>query len=85
MSKAELEDILRANKDACDETNTEDRERYSAFREARAGNDDTLKRLYRNYYGGLINAKQLKEVLKMHRNGSGIQEITSFMVKCYKR
>ena len=40
ISKAELEDILRANKDACDEMNTEDRERCIASREAMAGNDD---------------------------------------------
>ena len=54
---------------------SEDRQRFDAFEEAMAGNDDVLKDLYKNYYFGYINAKQLKEVLKMHRNGSGEEAI----------
>ena len=84
LNKTDLEEILRAHQAACDEMDSEDRRRYDAYEEAKAGNDDVLIRLYKNYYFGYINAKQLKEVVKMHRNGSKEEEIANFMVKCYR-
>ena len=74
ISKAEIEDVLRANKDACDEMKTDDRDRYNAFLDARDENDEVLKQYYQCYYDGKINAKELNAALKMHRaTGSSIE------------
>ena len=69
LDKAELEETLRAHKEACDEMNSEERERYEAWKEAQAGNDDALKEIYAFYYDGLVTAKELKVVLKIHGSG----------------
>ena len=79
LSKADLEEILRAHQAACDEMDSEDRRRYDAFDKAMAGKDDVLKGLYSAYYKGVTNAKELKEALKMHRDGSGLEEIGMFI------
>jgi len=59
FSEAELEETLRAHKEKCDEMNSEERERYEACKEAMAGNDDTLKLIYKAYYIGLMTPKAL--------------------------
>ena len=64
ISKDALEATLRRHKEACDEMDSEERKRYRAYREARAGGDDVLKAVYHKYYRGEINAKQLKELIK---------------------
>ena len=69
LDKAELEETLRAHKEACDEMNSEERERYTASEEALEGNDDTLKNIYELYYSGLMTAKELNMSLKAHRGG----------------
>ena len=79
MSKTDLEETLRAHQFACDEMESEDRRRFDAFKEAMAGNDKILQGFYGIYYEGHINAKQLKEALKMHRNGSEEVEIFKFL------
>ena len=63
LSKADLEEILRAHQAACDEMDSEDRRRNNAYEEAMAGNESVLQRIYGSYYVGHINAKQQKEVL----------------------
>ena len=84
LSKTDLEEILRAHQAACDEMDSEDRRRLEAYEKAKAGSDGFILRLYNNYYGGLINAKQLKEVLKMRRNGSGEDAIRKFLANAIK-
>lgn len=64
VSKVDLEATLRRHQEACDEMDSEERKRYRAYREARAGGDDVLKAVYHKYYRGEINAKQLKELIK---------------------
>ena len=49
--------------------NSEERERYDAYREAQAGNDELLKKIYSSYYFGVINAKELKVALKAYQAG----------------
>ena len=82
LNKADLEEILRVHQSACDEMDSVDRQRYAARDAAKAGNDGTLKGLYESYYMGHLNAKQLEEGLKMHRNKGGIAEIQEFVRKC---
>ena len=82
LSKTDLEEILRAHQAARDEMDSEDRRRLEAYENALTGDDDILKGLYETYYEGIFNAKQLKEALKMHRNGSGLAEIQKFVAKC---
>ena len=69
LSKPDLEKALRTLKAACDEMNSEERERLAAFREAMDGNDGLLKKIYSSYYMGFINAKELKKLLKAHAAG----------------
>ena len=69
LSKPDLEKALRAHKAASDEMNTEERERYDAYKEAQAGNDERLTFIYQSYYDGFINAKELKGALKAYRAG----------------
>ena len=65
LEKAELEVALRDYKEACDATNSEERERWKLFEKIReAGNDVSLERLLGSYYLGEINAKQLKAEMK---------------------
>jgi len=63
LTKAELEKVLRAYKEACDEMNSDERERLAASEKAKADNDDTLNVIYSCYYDGLLSAKELKEAL----------------------
>ena len=70
LSKPDLEKALRAHKAASDEMNSEERERFAAAKEATAGNDKLLEDIYTLYYGGYLNAKELKVVLKHHRAGN---------------
>ena len=80
LGKTDLEEILRAHQSACDEMDSEDRRRYDAFNEAMEGNDENLKDIYiAYYYEGVINAKQLKEALAMHRKGCRVAEIRKFI------
>ena len=69
LSKPDLEKALRAHKAANDEMNSEERQRFAAYEEAVVGNDEPLKKIYKGYYLGFINAKELKKVLKAHRAG----------------
>jgi len=69
LTKSDLENTLRAHQASCDEMNSEDRERLAAMKEAKAGNDEFLKRLYQIYYDGEINAKELKKTLKAYHGG----------------
>ena len=69
LTKAELEETLRAHKLACDETNSEHRERYVAMNQSFEEDDKTLKGLYTGYYFGFITAKELNNALKAYRRG----------------
>jgi len=69
LTKAELEETLRAHHAACDEMNSEERERLIAYDEAKAGNDSKLIRIYEHYYHGVITAKDLNKALKAYRSG----------------
>ena len=69
LTKPELEETLRAHKLACDEMNSEHRERYVAMSKAWKGDDETLKGLYAGYYVGFITAKELNKALKAYRRG----------------
>jgi len=69
LDKAELEETLRAHKEACDDMNSEERERCEAMEKAMAGNDETLKELYATYYTGMMTAKELNKALKVYRRG----------------
>ena len=51
LSKPELEKALRAHKAACDEMNSEERERFDACKIAQAGNDVLLNNIYASYSG----------------------------------
>lgn len=82
LSKAELEEILRAHQSAYDKMDSEHRQRYYLYDEAMAGNDDILKSLYARYYSGLLDANQLEQVLKIHRSGGGLEGIHEFLSKC---
>ena len=79
LDKVDLEKTLRAHKAACDEMDSEDRQRSDARDEAMSGNDDLLKHLYASYYLGYLNAKQLEEALQMHRAGVDRKEIGAFV------
>jgi len=83
LSKADLEKILRAHKEACDEMNSEDRERLTAAKEAEAGDDAVLKHIYLTYYQGLMNAKELNVSLKAHRRGD-VGQVRAILAKCWK-
>ena len=64
LEKAELEETLRAHKEACDAMNSEERERSRLFEKTKeAGN--ALHELLRIYYKGDINTKQLKGAMKV--------------------
>jgi TPR repeat protein len=83
LTKAALEETLRAHHAACDEMNSVERERYEAWQEAKAGNDDTLKQFYEDYYEGLITAKELNMALKAHRSGD-IGRTVAILLKAEK-
>jgi len=51
LSKQDLEKVLRAHKAACDEMNSEERERFDACKIAQAGNDVLLNNIYASYSG----------------------------------
>jgi TPR repeat protein len=84
MTKAELEETLKAHKEACDEMNSEERERYDAWKEAKAGNDAALKAMYGAYYLGLITAKELRVTLKAHGSGD-IDTVTAILSKASQK
>jgi TPR repeat protein len=69
LSKPDLEKALRAHKAASDEMKSEERGRCDAFKKALAENDERLTLIYKVYYLGYINAKELKKVLNAHRAG----------------
>jgi hypothetical protein len=69
LSKMDLLKSLRAHKATSDEMKSEERERYDAWRDAEAGNDERLTLIYRSYYAGYTNAKELKVALKAYRAG----------------
>lgn len=66
ISKKDLEDTLRKYHRSCDNMNSEERERYSAYMNAKEANE-ILFEVYNSYYQGVINVKQLKEILKLFR------------------
>jgi TPR repeat protein len=69
LSKVDLEKALRAHKASSDDMNSEERERWDAWKKAKAGNDELLRLIYASYYLGHINAKDVKAALKLHRAG----------------
>jgi len=81
LDKAELEETLRAHKEACEEMNSEERERYEAWQEALAGNDETLKNIYAHYYNGILTAKELNKALKVYQSGD-VDQALSILSKC---
>jgi len=81
LDKAELEEILRAHKEACDEMNSEERKRFIAYQEALDGNDDTLKSIYVHYYEGVMTAKELNKALKVFQSGD-VDQALSILSKC---
>jgi len=84
LTKADLEATLRAHHSACDEMNSEDRERYEAWQKAKAGDDEILQDIYKGYYEGLITAKELKAALKVHGRGD-VHRVKSFLSKCWRK
>ena len=76
LSKPDLEKALRAYKAASDEMSSEDRERFDAYQDAFAGSDDFLKNIYRGYYTGFINAKELNKAIKAYRAGDRLAVLT---------
>ena len=69
LEKAELEETLRAHKEACDAMNSVERERRKLL-DATEESGNALHELLRFYYQGDINAKQLKAAMKAHQNGN---------------
>ena len=67
LGKADLEETLRAHKEACDTMNSEERERYALWTKAKADTDVFLTRILRSYYRGEIKAKELNLALKAHK------------------
>ena len=69
LEKADLEETLRAHKDACDTMNSVERERCKLFEKTRKERKDSLLLLlFGNYYNGEMNAKQLTEALKVYQS-----------------
>ena len=71
ITKTDLESLLRSHKKACDEMNSEERERARVFSEIQQekftrGNevDDTLQYFLMLYYAGRLSAKELELNLK---------------------
>jgi len=83
LDKAELEEILRAHHAACDEMNSEERERYEAWKEAEAGDDEILKGIYAHYYEGVMTAKELKVTLEAHGSGDS-GKVFTILSKCQR-
>jgi TPR repeat protein len=83
LTKAELEETLRAHHAACNAMKSEERERFDAWKEAEEGNDVTLKQIYRFYYEGLMAAKELKVALKVHGSGD-VDQVNAILSKCWK-
>ena len=71
LEKTELEETLRAHQEACDSMNSEERERYALWKKAEAVRDEMLTNPLRNYYAGIINAKDLNLALKALRKTDG--------------
>ena len=69
LEKADLEETLRAHKEACDTMNSEERERYALWTKAKAENDERLTIFYQGYYSRYLNAKELKVALIAYRAG----------------
>lgn len=69
ISKDVLEDTLRKYHQACDNMNSEERERYSAWMKAKEENKGIEYGIYNGYYQGVLNAKQLKVCLANLRSG----------------
>jgi len=63
LSKAELDETKKAHKEACDEMSSEDRERYMAYEEVMARNNEALKNIYKCYYEGKVSAEELKNTM----------------------
>jgi len=80
LDKAELEETLRAHKEACDEMKSEERERLIAYNEAKAGTDSKLTQIYEHYYDGVISAKDLKKALKAYQSGD-VGQAVSILLK----
>ena len=64
LEKANLEETLRAHKEACDTMNSEERERYALWTKAEADEDDLLEKILISYYRGEIKAKELNIALE---------------------
>lgn len=71
ISKEDLEDTLRKYHQACDDMSSEDRERYNAWMKTKEEDNEILREIYNSYYQGVINAKQLKEVLGLVQGAGG--------------
>ena len=71
LEKDELEETLRAHKEACDSMNSEERERYALLKKAEADRDDLLTNILRSYYNGDVKAKELNLALKALQKTDG--------------
>ena len=69
ISKDILENTLRKYHQACDNMDSEERERYSAWMKAKEENKGIEYGIYNGYYQGVLNAKQLKICLANLRSG----------------
>ena len=69
LSKDLLELTLRRHKETLDEMDSEERERWRGWKEAEARDDQALEHIYFTYYLGKANAKELKELIKLHKRG----------------
>jgi hypothetical protein len=67
LEKNELEEALRAHKEACDSMNSEERGRCALLHKAIADNDVFLTNILRSYYNGEIKVKELNKALKAHQ------------------
>ena len=65
LTKADLEQTLRAHQSAAKERSSDNRERYAALVDAEENNDKILSGLYDRYYGGSITAKELNKALEV--------------------
>lgn len=67
LSKADLEQTLRAHQSAFKERSSDARERLAAYADAEESNDEILIGLYAQYYSGNITAKVLNKALKAYK------------------
>jgi TPR repeat protein len=81
LTKAELEETVRAHELSCKEMSSKERARLEAKEKALKGDDELLKSIYAYYYGGRMSAKDLDLTLKIHQTGN-IDQVLTILSKC---